>query len=116
MLRRHFLLMPGVLDVLPINQPRDKPVLMDRSKYLGQSCMLLAATKAHMEVMRKLMIRCEKDSGCNTIKRNGQTPALPLIIADEANDKKNTMKTKMVKVPVRDEIRLSESIDTFLLD
>ena len=75
--------------------------------------MLMAATKAHMEVMRELMIRCEKDSSCNMIKRNGQTPALPWIIANESIDKKNTMKTKMVKVPVRDEIGLSQSIDTF---
>jgi hypothetical protein len=107
MLRHYFLLMPGVLDVLPINQPRDQRVLMGRSKYLGQSCMLMAATKAHMEVMRELMIRYEKDSKCNTIS-SFRAPALPWIIADEAIDEKTKMKTKMVKVPVPDEVGLSE--------
>ena len=30
MIRRHFLLMPGVFDVLPTTQPIDQPVMMDR--------------------------------------------------------------------------------------
>ena len=65
---RKILLTPGVLDVLPATgHPVGKPVLMLRVKYQGQSCLLMAATPAHMKVMIELMRRCEKDSGCNTI-------------------------------------------------
>jgi hypothetical protein len=40
-------------------------------------------------------------------------PALPVIIADEDIDAETKMKTKMVSVPVRDDIYLAESVETF---
>ena len=106
--------MPGVLDVLPTTQSIDQSVMMDRIEYQGQSCLLLAATDAHMTLMIDLMLRCESDSGCNVNRSTLLMPALPVIIADEDIDTKTKMKTKMVKVPVRDEIGLSESVDTFI--
>ena len=112
---RDFLLIPGVLDVLPAaGHPVGKPVLMLRPIYYqGQSCMLMAATAAHMRVMIDLMRRCEEDSGCNVITSSLTLPELPLIIAYENIDKKTKMKTKMVSVPVRAEIRLPETVETF---
>ena len=80
---RDFLLMPGVLDVLPASSSFDQQVFMSRSKYDDDSSLFIAATEAHVEVMRELVIRCEEDSKCNTIWRFGQAPpALPWIIAD----------------------------------
>ena len=40
-LRRKFLLMPGVLDVLPKTQPIGQPVVMHRTMYQDQSCLNL---------------------------------------------------------------------------
>ena len=88
MLRRHFLLMPGVLDVLPTTQSIDQPVMMDRIEYQGQSCLLLAATDAHMTLMIDLMLRYESDSGCNVNRSTLLMRALPVIIADEDIDTK----------------------------
>jgi hypothetical protein len=122
---RHFLLVPGVLDVLPpTGHPQGQPVLMLRVKYQDQSCMLIAATAAHMRVMIDLMRECEEDCGCSVIP-NGRSvyldlqdlnlPALPMIIADEIidNDTETKMKTKIVSVPVRAEIILPERVETF---
>ena len=61
LLRRKFLLMPGILDVLPFNHPKHQPVLTNRIKYQGKSSLLMAATQAHMTLMTDLMRRCEYD-------------------------------------------------------
>ena len=104
-----WLFMSGAMDACRLQhaQIQANPVVYDNCEKDGESTMSIAATDAHMVLMKELLEVYEDDGNCNTITSNtNQSPALPWTFNDENM-------TKIVKVAVRDEIGLSESVDTF---
>ena len=106
-----WLFMSGAMDVCRLQhaQIQANPVVYDNCEKDGESTMSIAATDAHMVLMKELLEVYEDDSNCNTITSyfTREVEALPWKFNTDEN------MTKIVKVAVRDKIGLSESVDTF---